>query len=66
MSDAIYKYLKNRLFASLERCEWSDRVGSLFFQNIMPRINESITSIQNSVYEIDDFLKKAENELDEK
>lgn len=65
MGDAIYLYVKKKLSTSLERCGWSDRVGSLFLHNIMPQIYEAIDSIQNVAYEIDDLLKKAENELND-
>lgn len=66
MNDAIYSYVKRRLEAALERCEWTDQVGVLFSQNTMPQINETIKFMQNVSYEIDDFLKNAERELNEK
>lgn len=65
MSDAIYLYTKKKLMEALERCKWTDQVGVLFSQNIMSQIYEVIASIQNEAYEIDNFLKKAEAELND-
>lgn len=66
MSDAIYSYTKNRLSGSLERCGWSDSVGTLFSRNIMSEIYKSIDAIKDTTYDIDDFLKKIEAELNDR
>lgn len=65
MSDAIYVYIKKKLAEALERCKWMDRVGVLFSKSIMPQIYEAIDSTKNTMYEIDDFLKKAEAKLND-
>lgn len=60
MNDAVYLYLNNRLSTAFQRCQWTDKVGQLFEQNILSRIMESAISMEYTTGEIDDFLKKAE------
>lgn len=65
MSSTIYLYTQKKLQEAIERCKWTDQVGVLFSQNIMPQIYEAINSMQNTGYEVDDFLKKVEIELND-